>query len=99
MKKGNKNVIQYERFISEYYDVITALFCQESEIFELVDFFVHERTRLMDLVLDARHRANDATPCRGEKPYPEVGENLFNACFDDHPAMSRYYELYERVPF
>ena len=98
MKKGNKNIIQYERFISEYY-VITALFYQESEIFELVDFFVRERSRLMDLVLDARHRANDIAPCHEETPYPEIGENLYNACFDEHPAMNRYYELYEKIPF
>ena len=99
MIQGNKNIVQYDRHLSEYYDVVTALFHQECEIYELVDFFIRERTRLMNLVLEARGRANDIAPCHGKAPYPEIGERLYNACFDDHPAMNRYYELYDGEPF
>jgi len=65
---------------------------QEGEIYELVHFLVRETNRLRDLVLAARGKANDAVPWR--KPYPTIGEDAYNASFDNHPAMLRYEELY-----
>jgi len=97
MSKRKKQKDRYSRFLSEGHDISGALSKQEWEIYELVDFFVCERGRLMDLVLEARHQANEVAPWR--KPYPEIGEDLFNARFENHPAMNRYYELYEGEPF
>ena len=90
----------YRRFYSEYYDIDGVLLNQECEIYGLVHSLVRETHRLMDLVLEARRLANANAPRREGKPYPMIGEDLYNASFDDHPAMLRYYELYdEEVPF
>lgn len=91
MKKRQR---PYGRFLPEDCDLDSALSNQECEIYALVDFFVRERARLMSLVLEARSKANDVAHRRTERPYPDIGENLFNACFEDHPAMGRYYDLY-----
>ena len=91
LRKRNK---AYDRFWSEYYDADGIFFNQECEIYELVDFLIRETKRLIDLVLEARSQANHLALWRAEEPYPMLGEDVYNACFDDHPAMLRYLELY-----
>jgi len=71
-----------------------AMLRQECEIYSLVDFLLRETHRLRSLALEARCRANDMALQNKEKPYPNIGEDAYNACFDNHPAMLRYYELY-----
>jgi len=82
------------RFISEDYGLDSALFNQECEIYALVDFLLRETNRLRSIALEARCQANALALWHKEKPYPDIGENAYNGCFDDHPAMLRYYELY-----
>jgi hypothetical protein len=66
---------------------------QKHEIYELVHFLVRETDRLRDLVFEARDEANAVAPWRN--PYPMVGENAYNGSFDNHPAMLRYFQLYD----
>jgi hypothetical protein len=84
---------RYDR-LAENCDFDGILFIQECEIFELVDFLLSETNRLRHLVLEARSEANYLALRHTTPPYPEIGENAYNACFDNHPAMLRYYELY-----
>lgn len=89
-----KRKYPYHRFRSEDFDIESALSNQECEIYDLVDFLLRETHRLRSLVLEARCQANGMALCHEEKPYPNIGGDAYNACFDDHPAMLRYYELY-----
>jgi hypothetical protein len=69
-----------------------ALFSRECEIYQLVHFLIRETSRLRGLLLDARSQANEVAPWR--KPFPVLGEGAYNASFDNHPSMLRYYDLY-----
>lgn len=95
----NEPMRPYQRFCSESYDIDAALSHQESELYGLVHALLHETCRLQGLVIEARSQANALAPSRAERPYPMVGEDAYDGCLDDHPAMLRYFELYGEAPF
>jgi len=82
----------------EFYDIDSIIFNYECEIFDLVDFLMHDRDRLCLLVIDARSKANIFAVENGympwDIPYQLISENLYDASYDDHPAMLRYHELF-----
>ena len=80
----------------ENYDIDNILFIHECEIYQLVDFLIHDVQRLYYLVLEAREKANIFAIKLGcsDLPYPMAAENVFDYSFDDHPAMNRYFELH-----
>jgi len=80
----------------EIYDIEEIMLIQEYEIYELVDFLMNDVQRLCCLVMEAREQANIFAvklKC-ADLPYPMTAENVFDGSFDDHPAMTRYLELY-----
>lgn len=97
MPMCNKWLNENENLL-ELYDIDEIMFIQECEIYQLVDFLMSDVQRLCCLVLEAREQAN----LFAEKlkyldlPYPMTVENVFDGSFDNHPAMTRYLELYGR---
>jgi hypothetical protein len=85
----------YDRVSAENYDMDGILFSQECEIYALVDFLLRENNRIRRLALEARCQANALARRHLGKPYPDIGADAYNACFDDHPAMLRYHELFD----
>ena len=85
----------YEYFF-EHYDLDFVLTMQELEIYQLVDFLVHDVRRLALLVMETRDQVNTlANKLKSvEPPYPLTAENVWDASYDDHPAMLRYLELF-----
>ena len=90
---------RYTMNLSESYDFDTALFIQECEVFELVDFLYRELDRLRLLVASAREKANYIAALYERAPLPffVIYEDLWDGSFDDHPAMLRYLDLFERA--
>lgn len=91
MGKRNKLVRQWP---DEHYDIDSIMLHHECEIFELVDFLMRDRDRLCQLILDARSQANAFAVNGHDPPYPLTAENLYDASYDDRPAMLRYLELF-----
>ena len=90
---------RYSMYLSECHDFNTALFIQECEVFELVDFLYRELDRLRLLVASAREKANYIAALYERAPLPffVIYEDLWDGSFDDHPAMLRYLDLFERA--
>jgi len=93
--------LDVQRFDSlcENYDFDSIVSIYEQEAFELVDFLFRETNRLRDLVLEARSKANYFAARDAEPPYPSIAEEVYNACFDNHPAMLQYFRLYDPCCF
>jgi len=90
------NYYDYE-YLFEHYDLDFALTTQELEIFQLVDFLVHDVKRLGLLVMETRGQVNNLAKKQKciEPPYPMTTENVWDGSFDDHPTMLRYLELFK----
>ena len=83
------------RSIWEYYDLESIAFHQEVMAYALIDFLLHDNSRLSQLVLEAREQANIfACLSKEDMPYLMSAENVFDCSYDDHPAMIRYRELF-----
>jgi len=84
-------------YLFEHYDLDFVLTVQELEIFQLVDFLVHDVERLGFLVMEMRDQVNALAKKQKcvKTPYPITSENVWDGSFDDHPTMLRYHELFE----
>jgi len=85
-----------QQWHSQHYDLDSIMLHYECEIFEFVDFLMRDRDRLCRLVLDARSRANAFAVGYGVTPYLLTAENLYDASYDERPAMLRYLELFRQ---
>jgi len=94
----NKRVkyCDYE-YLFEHYDLDFVLTILELEIFQLVDFLVHDVERLGLLVMETRDQVNSLAKKQknAELPYPMTSENVWDGSFDGHPTMLRYLELFD----
>ena len=91
MSKRNEHVSQWE---CEHYDIDSIVLNHECEIFDLVYFLMRDIDRLCQLVLDTRSQVNAFAVGHDDPPYPMTAENLYDASYDDHPAMLRYLKLF-----
>jgi hypothetical protein len=88
------NIWLDEGDLMEHDDSDGILFIQEWEIYELVDFLMHDVKRLRCIVMETREQVNKFAPKHKYPPYLMTAEDVFDCSFDDHPAMIRYIELY-----
>jgi hypothetical protein len=85
-------------FVEEHCDDDTIALIKEMIPYELICRLLKENLRLGDLLMNTREEVNSLASLaeNGKNPvYPLTAENVFGGIGDDHPAMERYFELYE----
>jgi len=79
-------------WFSEFYDTDTLELLEEMVPYELIHALLEDICRLEKLVFDTRTKVNALS--KNGVIYDCVSEDVCNGIYFDHPAMSRYIELY-----